>query len=533
MITLRPDQEKLRVDTRVALRSSSSVLCFAPTGFGKTVFAAALIQILFKAGKRVIFCVHRIDLIKQTAGTFEAFGIPFSYIAAGHHYNPYHRVYIASILTLKNRMSRIKADFIFIDEAHLSAAAGWAAVSKHYKEHGAKQIGLTGSPERLDGKPLGDVWDVMVMGPSVGWLIENGHLSRYRAFAPRIVDTSGLHTRKGEFISDEVEALMEGKAVISKAVEHWRRFADGKRTIAFCPSVKRAQEYADEFTDQGVKSIALDAETPQHIRAQAFNDFADGKLMVIFNCALFCEGFDLAAQVGRDITIECCMQLSPTQSLARHLQQMGRALRKKPYPAILLDLVGNIERLGLPDDDREWSLEGKKKAAREVQLVTCPECFASMHPVTTCECGYVFPKKVALAGGGRKIDEVDAELVEIDLAVKRKQAVIEQGRAETLEDLIKLATDRGYKSPQAWAAHIWTSRKAKEQARLAERAERFSAKLLKRIAASANGVSPGATAEAEFDQAIRILQNKGLVQMVNGAWVATKAGLFCAKEDAA
>lgn len=465
MIRLREDQEDVRVKLRVALRSSSSVLAFAPTGFGKTVLAAALIQLLFNAGKRVIFAVHRIDLIKQTAGTFEKFGIPFSYIAAGYHYNPYHRVYIASILTLKNRLGKIPADYIFVDEAHLSAAAGWAAVAAHYKEAGAKLIGLTGSPERLDGKPLGDVWDEMVMGPSVRWLIDNGHLSRYRAFAPKgVVDTSGLHTRKGDFIPAEVDALMEGKAVIAGAVKHWRARADGLRTIAFCPSVKRAQEYAAEFTAQGIPSVALDAETPQHERVQAFIDFADRKLRVIFNCALFCEGFDLAAQVNRDVTIECVMQLSPTQSLAKHLQQLGRGLRKKDYPAILLDLVGNIERLGLPDDDREWSLEGRKKVQREVKTMTCDVCFATHPPAPCCpECGTAY-ERAAPTGGGRQIEEVDHDLEEIDVEAVRRQRAREQAMAKTLEDLIALATARGYKSPEKWAGHIWTARAAKQGA---------------------------------------------------------------------
>lgn len=528
MITLRQDQEDVRTKLRVALRSSSSVLAFAPTGFGKTVLAAALILLLFAAGKRVIFAVHRRDLIKQTAKTFEKFGIPFSYIAAGHHYNPVHRVYIASILTLKNRMHRIKADYIFVDEAHLSAAAGWAAVSLHYKEQGAKQIGLTGSPERLDGKPLGDVWDAMVMGPSVRWLIEQGHLSRYRAFAPKMVDTSGLHTKKGEFVSAEADALMEGKAVISKAVEHWRKYADGLRTIAFCPSVKRAQEYAEEFTAQGIPSVALDAESGDNFRTQAFHDFADGKIKVIFNCALFCEGFDLAAQVDRDITIECCMQLSPTQSLARHLQQLGRALRKKPYPAILLDLVGNISRLGLPDDDHEWSLEGRKKEAREVEAITCPECFATMPPAPKCECGYEFPRKEVAAGGGRDIEEVDHEIEEIDIEAHRRERAREQGMAESLEDLIKLATDRGYKSPKKWAAHVWTARQAKKPVD-----PRKADDLLLRLARAENGISPGAYAEGEYDAAMKNLIDRGLATDRGGMWFATLAGKAAAKARAA
>jgi DNA repair protein RadD len=153
-LVLRPDQEDVRAKLRVALREYMSVLVFAPTGFGKTVLAAKLIELIFAAKKRVIFCVHRVDLITQTAKTFERVGIPFSYIASGYHYNPYHRVYIASIATLKNRLGKIPADYVMVDEAHLSAASGWAKVALHYKSTGAKLIGLTGSPEQTASRSV-------------------------------------------------------------------------------------------------------------------------------------------------------------------------------------------------------------------------------------------------------------------------------------------------------------------------------------------------------------------------------------------
>lgn len=462
MITLRSDQEDVRTKLRVALRSSTAVLVFAPTGFGKTVLAAALIKMIFEAGKRVIFCVHRVDLIVQTAKTFEKFGIPFSYIAAGHHYNPYHRVFIASIATLKNRLGKIPSHYVMVDEAHLSAASGWAAVANHYKEDGARLIGLTGSPERLDGKPLGDVWDEMVMGPSVRWLIDNGHLSKYRAFAPAGIDLSGIHTRNGDYVASEIDDLMSGKAVLANAVRHWRKFAAGKRTIAFAPSVARSEQLAAEFRANGVMAIALDGNTPQDERRSAFVGFADRQIDIIVNCALFCEGFDLAAQVDRDVTIESVLQYSPTQSLAKHLQQLGRGLRKKPDPAILLDLVGNLARLGLPDEEREWSLDGRKKGEREVEGMTCPHCFAYHPPAKACpECGEVYPVKARDGAGGRAVNEVDGELEEIDVEAVRRARKQEQGMAKTVEDLVKLATARGYKKPEAWAAHIWTSRQAK------------------------------------------------------------------------
>jgi superfamily II DNA or RNA helicase len=465
MITLRPDQEELRAKLRVALRTHSSVLAFAPTGFGKTVLAAALIKMIFDAGKRVIFCVHRVDLITQTAKTFDHFGIPYSYVAAGYHYNPHHRIYIASIATLKNRLGKIPAHYVMVDEAHLSAASGWAKVANHYKEVGARLIGYTGSPERLDGKPLGDVWDTMVMGPSVRWLIDHGHLSEYRAFAPAGVDVSKLHTRNGEYVQAEIDALMSGRAVLADAVRHWRKFAFGKRTIAFAPSVERSEQLAAEFRDNGIVAVALDGNTPQPDRRAAFIGFADRQIDVIVNCALFCEGFDLAAQVDRDVTIEAVLQYSPTQSVARHLQQLGRGLRKKPCPAILLDLVGNIGRLGLPDEEREWSLDGRKKAGRSTKVDICPHCFATHEPAPRCpECGHVYPPTTREPVGPRELDEVDGELQEIDVAAIRRERMREQAQAQTLEDLIKLGTARGYKRPEKWAAHVFTARLAREGA---------------------------------------------------------------------
>ncbi|WP_454618394.1 DEAD/DEAH box helicase [Bradyrhizobium cenepequi] len=470
-LILRPDQEDVRAKLRVALRSSLSVLVFAPTGFGKTVLAAKLIELLFAAKKRVIFCVHRVDLITQTAKTFERCGIPFSYIAAGYHYNPFHRVYIASIATLKNRLGKIPADYIMVDEAHLSAASGWAKVAHHYKGEGTRAIGLTGSPERLDGKPLGDVWDEMVMGPSVRWLIEQGHLSRYRAFAPAGIDLAGVHTRNGDYVASEIDDLMSGKAVLAGAVRHWRKFAGGKRTIAFAPSVARAEQLAAEFRANGVMAVALDGNTPQQDRRSAFLGFADRQIEVIVNCQLFCEGFDLAAQVDRDVTIEAVLQHSPTQSVAKHLQQLGRGLRKKSEPAILLDLVGNLSRLGLPDDEREWSLEGRKKNGREVENLTCPECFATHQPAPKCtECGHVYPVKARDGiAQGRMLDEVEGELEEIDVAALRRERAREQSSAETLDDLIKLAMARGYKSPEKWAGHVWTARQANASRRMEHR----------------------------------------------------------------
>lgn len=463
MITLRPDQEKVRADLRVSLRSNQSVLTFAPTGFGKTVLTSALIKKLQQANKRTIFAVHRDALIKQTATTFDDFGVLYSHIANGYHYNPYRNCHIASIPTLQNRLGKYPADYMFVDEAHLSASAGWSKTVEHYKQAGTKIIGLTGSPERLDGKPLGAIWDTMVLGPSTRWLIENGFLSQYRAFAPAGVDLSGVRSRGGDYVASDIDEIMAGKAVLAGAVKHWRKYANGLRTIAFAPSVARCEHLASEFRANGINAVALDGNTPKDVQRRAFMEFADGKIEVLVNCQLFTEGFDIASQTGKDVVIECVLDYAPTQSLARHLQKHGRGLRRDTKPHVLLDLVGGFSRLGLPDDDREWSLDGRVKTKRaggddEEHARTCPECFASHEPRPVCpECGFVYPVQE------RKVEEIEGEMEEIDVTALRKQRVVEQAKAQTLEDLVRLATARGYRSPQAWAGHIWTARQAKQR----------------------------------------------------------------------
>lgn len=472
MIQLFDDQLKVKNDLRVALREHQSVLVYAPTGFGKTVLASDIIKSAIDRQKRALFCVHRVDLITQTEKTFNHFDIPHSVISGSHRTNPYFPCHIASIPTLQNRLGKYPADIVFIDEAHLSAAAGWERIAEHYLAEGALLIGLSGSPERLDGKPLGKTWRHMVMGPSVASLIQKGRLSGYRAFCPSALDTSGLHTRYGEFIPEEVEELMSGKAVLSNAVQHWKQYARGKRTIAFSRNVKAAEELAAEFRSNGVMAVALDGETPQNERRDAFLAFAASDVQVITNCSLFCEGFDLSAQVDMDVTIECVLQHSPTKSLPRHIQQMGRALRKKPDPAILLDLVGNIPRLGLPDEDREWSLEGRIKREGKTSVMVCGNCFASFPPAPHCPCcgkRMEVEKRERSRGQPSGLSQVDGELKEIDKDALRQHRKMEQGMAKTLEDLIALATAKNFKSPELWAAHILTAREAAKRKKEARR----------------------------------------------------------------
>jgi superfamily II DNA or RNA helicase len=299
----------------------------------------------------------------------------------------------------------------------------------------------------------------MVRGPSVRWLIDEGYLSRYRAFAPSTPDLTGVHTRAGDYIQTELDELMGQKAIVGNAVAHYRRLAAGKRAVAFCVSVKHSRNVAEQFRAAGFVAHHLDGETPREERRAAIQAFRDGHIQVLCNVDLFGEGFDLPA-------IEVAILLRPTKSLGLYLQQVGRALR--PYPgkasALILDHAANMREHGLPCDDRDWSLEDRerrKKGEREdvEPIKQCPQCYAVHAPAPACpECGHVYQ------AAPRKLTEVDGELQEIDIERAREMRKAEQREARSLDDLIRLAQARGYKNPAAWAAHVMTARMARGRA---------------------------------------------------------------------
>lgn len=440
---------------RAALTQHQSILLRAPTGFGKSVVAAYMAQQATLRGHKVIMGVHRKELARQLSTTFRMFGIQHGFIAAGMPENPFALAQIASADTLKNRAHLIRGCKLFIpDESHLWAAQNRALLIGLAKQEGAKVVALSATPQRLDGKPLSGLFDHLVDGPSVSWLIEQGHLSSYRVFAPPGAGTEGLHTRMGDYITSELEERFDRPAILGDAVQTWKDRAQGLRTIVFAISRAHGRHVQESYIERGVSAVYIDGATPHAERRKAIEAFADGVAPVLVNIQLCTEGFDLSAQVGRDVPVEAAQLLRPTKSLALAMQMMGRALRKKPYPAIILDHVGIIKDHGLPDDEREWSLEGRTKKPGEATIPTrtCPECFAVHRPARVCpECGHEYA-----VTEGRQIEEVAGELAEIDVDALRRERKQEVGRAKTLPELVALAKARGYS--KGWVAQLLKAR---------------------------------------------------------------------------
>jgi DNA repair protein RadD len=432
-----------------------SMAIVSPCGSGKTALIAHMLKTAASKGFRSIFLCHRRELIFQTMKAFDLEGIKYGIISAGFESQPALSVQIASVQTLARRLNQYgEPRLIVFDECHHIAAASWSAISRRFPH--AYRLGITASPIRLDGKGLADHFHTLISGPAIQTLISQGYLSPYRLYAPMHISVEGVHTKMGDYVRSELEGVMDRPSITGDAVEHYRKFADGKRALVFCVSIQHSQHVAAQFQAAGIRAEHVDGETPADQRDDSMRRFRNGELQILTSVEIFGEGVDVPG-------IEAIVLLRPTQSLGLYLQQIGRGLRPAPgkREAILLDHVGNCERHGLPCEPHEWTLKGSlrrfKGSSSATSVRICGRCFAAQESGRpTCKfCGFTFEVKP------REVREKDGELTEVNKELLRKQSRQTQGMAQSMEELYRIGVARGYKNPRAWSYFVFKARMAK------------------------------------------------------------------------
>lgn len=428
------------------------ILVVLPTGGGKTVMASQMISSAVHQRDRAQFVVHRRELIDQTSIAFTANGLDHGFIASGRpEASDSDLVTLAGVQTLVRRLdTALPQRLAILDESHHATAASWAKTLDRYAEDDCFVVGLTATPERLDGKGLDEHFDVMVVGPSTGDLIAAGYLSEFDYYAPGVPDLTGIHTTAGDFNRGEIDELMNEPSLVGDLVSHYMRLARGMQGIVFAASREHSRNLTAAFQRAGVAAEHVDGSMADKKRAAIVDAHRAGDLMIMSNCDLFGEGFDVpsASYVGL---------ARPTKSLSLHLQQVGRGLRVSPgkSKAIICDHAGNAFRHGLPDDDREWSLQGRagRKAATGVNddampVHQCEVCFrVTPSSVKVCPgCETDFPVRTPSPP-----KEVSGELAKLERVERAKARKVEERLCQTYEDFVRLAVSRGYSKPQGWA----------------------------------------------------------------------------------
>ncbi len=413
--------------------------------------------------KRVLIVAHRRELLKQISKALKQQGVHHAVMAGGYHGIPTANVVVASVFTIAGRLHRFPApDLIIGDEAHhFTPNSTWGKVVAAFPK--ARVLGVTATPERADGKGLGLMFDTMVIGPTVSELTALGFLSPASVYAPSVPDLSNVKSRAGDYVTQDLEDLMGQSTVTGNAVEHYLSLARGKKAIAFCVSVKHAQQVAKAFQDAGVTASSIDGGMETGERDGILSRFENGGIDVLVSCDLVSEGFDLPA-------VEVVILLRPTKSLSLYLQQVGRGIRIAPGKSetLVFDHANNTRVHGFIDDEREWELTTetarKKKAKKDddeeaVETVrTCPKCFAAHRPAPTCpKCGHAYEIK------GRTVKHVDGELSKMERGgVAGEPKKVDWQRQ--YYKMIQVGKKMNVKNPKEWAFNLVCNQEAKRQA---------------------------------------------------------------------
>lgn len=467
--SLYDDQSDLVARVRQSFREYQDVMMLSPTGSGKSRMAMNIVANALNKGSNVIIDVPLRDLRRQLSNSANEFGINHSFVAGGCKYNPFSNFWISTspAMGIMIKKSPPKCDLLILDEAHQAGDAR-EAVIEYYRSRGAKILRMSASPERPDGKPIG--CQHLVAGKSVRELMDMGRLSDYRLFNASKPDLSALRMAKdGDFRDADVSGFMESQTVlIGDCVSHYKKLCYGKRLLVFCASIKHSQMVAQAFNEAGIPAAHIDGKMNDKERDSITQAYAKRELYVITNSDLCTYGWDLAQASGiKNAVVECIADMKPTMSRPLQWQKNGRGFRVKPdgSDCIMLDHASNAfnpdgsVKFGLPCAEVDWEWQGREKKTgnggeKAVPVRVCVSCFRAHSPSPSCPyCGHTYEVK------GRTLEEIEGELIEVskdEAAVIAKQERMNQGRAQSFEDLLELESRKNYK--KGWAERVMLSR---------------------------------------------------------------------------
>lgn len=349
-------QQKILKEMRIEFKTGKrSVMLVSPAGSGKSVMISNVTKELTDLKKNVLFMVHRKELIDQIEQSFMENEIDMNFVT------------LLSVIKTRNRLIDIpKPDLIITDEAHHSKAKTYIEIYKHFED--VPRIGFTATPIRLSGEGFEDVYEVLVEGESVSWLIENGFLAPFRYFSLPLLDRDKLKKQSGEFSNASISKALAGTTIFGDVVDTYLDKAEGEQAILYAHNVEYSKMYARAFKTAGINAIHVDSNTPKNERDLIMEGFKKKEYQVLCNVDLISEGFNVP-------DCSTVILLRPTQSLTVYVQQSMRGMRyQKSKISTIIDHVGNYLKHGLPDTDRIWSLDGNELEELEDVLEECSAC---------------------------------------------------------------------------------------------------------------------------------------------------------------
>lgn len=399
---------------------------------------------------RVMFLIHRKEVLNQAVETFNEQGVNPDLLTAG------------MVQTLTRRVDKLAVpDVILVDEAHHALAKSYQRILSKFPK--AIVLLFTATPHRTGKMQLDQIADDIIVGQSIHELTDKGFLAPFRYFQPPNDFDSKLLKRSstGDFTNESMQQAMSTK-IFGHIVKQYKRIASGMQAVVYTYSVDSAHKIAAEFNEAGISAREVDGTTPQQLRDLIVDKFRSQEIQILVNVNLFTEGVDLP-------NVDCVIMARPTASLALYLQFSMRCLNPRPgKTAIIIDHANNFKQFGYPDDDRDWKKaikSGRQKSKSLLKdpglsIITCDYCFAVVKTNEVKDgkcpiCGK--PIKVHKAKPVSDVDLVEAtkerqrlikEIVKNDLLKKVANKTVSE--LHSLKELQAYAKLHGYKPGWAW-----------------------------------------------------------------------------------
>lgn len=414
-----------------------------PTGAGKTILAAAIVEGARAKRNTVVFTVPAIELVDQTVAAFGSEGIDqIGVIQADHFLTDYRKpVQVASVQTLAARKDLPYASIVVVDECHRH----YAVIERWMKERpDLIFIGLTATPW---ARGMAKHWDALLIPVRMHQLIDQGYLSPFRVFGPSEPDLSKVGIIGGDYAEGELSEVMSAPKLIADVVATWLKHGEDRPTLAFAVDRAHARKLQKEFQAAGIVTGYMDGFTEREERDAIRRAFHTGGVKIVVNVGVLTTGVDW--------DVRCLILARPTRSEMLFVQIVGRALRTAPgkADALILDHSSTTQTLGFPTDIHHDLLDDgspRRSSSRAQEKPTplpkkCPKCtYLKPAGVHVCpSCGFAPERQSTIEAG-------QGELVQLR-APKKPKTVTRQEKQKFWSGLLWYCEDRGYS--RGWASH--------------------------------------------------------------------------------
>ena len=381
---LRPRQEEFVKKSVVALQEHGNTLGIAPTGAGKTILFSAVTGKIINKKQKALILAHRDELTSQNQSKFLRVNPDIStsiFDAKEKSFDGQAVFAMVQTLCRQNNLNEIpKIDFLVIDEAHHSTSDSYQRIIAQTKKINPNLLiyGVTATPNRSDKKNLYGVFSNVADHIRISELIASGHSVSPKTYIIDVgtqKDLGKVKKTAGDFDMSEVEKIMNKSPITDAVFSKWQQYAQNRKTVIFCSTVKHAISVAEAFNNNGVKTSLVHGGLSDNERKIALAEYEQGDAQVIVNVSVLTEGWDYQPT-------SCVILLRPSSFKSTMIQMICIGLRvidPEIHPniakenCIILDFGTSSLTHGCLEVDA--NLETRKKSENKKKQNNQKSCF--------------------------------------------------------------------------------------------------------------------------------------------------------------